>query len=163
MNAANVLTASAVRDPRKAAIVLESDAPVATLDCGSGWVEHIAWSPSGEYLATGCGRSLCLWSSTGERLRSFDEQPNTIAGIDWRHDSEELVSACYGQVVFWQPSSSSPKRTSQWKGSMLCLAWSPDGRYVCHGNQVSTVHFWIVATGKELQMSGYPLKVAQLC
>lgn len=105
----------------------------------------------------------CVWSSNGERLQSFDEQPNTIAGIDWRYDSEELVSACYGQVVFWQPSSSSPKRRFQWKGSMLCLAWSPDGRYVCHGNQDSTVHFWIVATGKELQMSGYPLKVAQLC
>lgn len=157
------LLASAGQDGKVLLWTPESDAPVVTLDCGSGWVEHIAWSPSGEYLATGCGRSLCLWSPTGERLQSFDEQPNTIAGLDWRYDSEELVSACYGQVVFWQPSNSSSKRRFQWKGSMLCLAWSPDGRYVCHGNQDSTVHFWIVATGKELQMSGYPLKVAQLC
>jgi WD40 repeat protein len=46
---------------------------------------------------------------------------------------------------------------------MLSVAWSPDARYLCHGNQDSTVHFWIVATGKDLQMSGYFLKVAQIC
>jgi WD40 repeat protein len=154
--------ASAGQDSKVYLWTPESEAPFATLDCGSGWVEHIAWSPSGKYLATGCGRTLCLWSDQGELLQSFDEQPNTIAGIDWRHDSEELVSACYGQVVFWRPASSSPKRTLEWKGSMLCVAWSPDGRYLCHGNQDSTVHFWIVATGKELQMSGYPMKVAQI-
>ncbi|QHN02665.1 WD40 repeat domain-containing protein [Granulicella sp. WH15] len=141
----------------------EGDAPFASLDCGTAWVEHLAWSPSGRYLATACGRTLRLWSNKGELLQSFEEQPNTIAGIDWRYDSEELVSACYGQVVFWKPSSSSPTRTFEWKGSMLSIAWSPDAKYLCHGNQDSTVHFWIVATGKELQMSGYPLKVAQIC
>jgi len=160
---AQELLASAGQDGKTNLWSPESDAPVATLDSGTAWVEHLAWSPSGHYLATACGRSLRLWSTKGELLQSFDEQPNTIAGIDWRFDSEELVSACYGQVVFWKPSSSSPTRIFEWKGSMLCLAWSPDARYLCHGNQDSTVHFWIVATGKELQMSGYPLKVAQIC
>jgi WD40 repeat protein len=45
---------------------------------------------------------------------------------------------------------------------MLYVALSPDGRYLCHGNQDATVHVWLTATGKELQMTGYPLKVAQL-
>ncbi len=46
---------------------------------------------------------------------------------------------------------------------MVSLAWSPGGRYLCYGNHDATVHFWVVTTGKELQISGYPLKVAQLC
>lgn len=157
------LLASAGHDGKVALWTPEGDAPISTLDCGASWVEHLAWSPSGEHLATACGRLLRLWSCGGELLRTFDEQPNTIAGIDWRADSQELVSACYGQVVFWSPFGSSAKRTFEWKGSMLSIAWSPDGRYLCHGNQDSTVHFWIVATGKDLQMSGYPLKVAHLC
>jgi WD40 repeat protein len=103
-----------------------------------------------------------LWSATGDLLRTFAEQPNTIAGVNWRADSRQLVSACYGQVVFWSPDASESVKTFHWKGSMLSLAWSPDGRYLCHGNQDSTVHFWVVAKGTELQMSGYPLKVAQL-
>lgn len=157
------LLASAGQDGSTMLWSPESNDPVSVLHCGNGWVEHLAWSPSGRYLATACGRSLQLWSSEGGLAQTFEEQPNTIAGMDWRSDSEELVSACYGQVVFWKPSSSSPARTFEWKGSMLCIAWSPDARYLCHGNQDSTVHFWIVATGKELQMSGYPLKVAQIC
>jgi WD40 repeat protein len=157
------LLASAGQDAKVHLWAPESDAPVATLDCGTAWVEHIAWSPSGEHLITGCGRVLRLWSTKGELLQTFEARPNTIAGIAWRSDSEEMVSACYGQVAFWDLSSSSPKRIFEWKGSMLCLAWSPDGRFVCHGNQDSTVHIWIVATGKELQMTGYPLKVTQIC
>lgn len=157
------LLASAGQDGKVNLFTPQSDTPFAVLDCGTAWVEHIAWSPSGSYLATACGRTLRLWSTQGELLQNFDEQPNTIAGVDWRYDSEELVSACYGQVVFWRPSNSSPTRTFEWKGSMLSIAWSPDACYLCHGNQDSTVHFWIVATGKELQMSGYPLKVAHIC
>jgi WD40 repeat protein len=156
------LLASAGQDGKVALWTPEDDAASHTLDCGTSWVERLAWSPSGKHLTTACGRILRLWSRDGELLQTFDKQPNTIAGIDWRADSQELVSACYGQVVFWTPADSSPKRTFEWKGSMLCIAWSPDGRYLCHGNQDSTVHFWIVASGKELQMSGYPLKVAQI-
>src|SRR5262249_54425640 len=36
------------------------------------------------------------------------------------------------------------------------------GRYIATGDQDSTVHFWIMKTGKDLQMSGYPTKVREL-
>jgi WD40 repeat protein len=45
---------------------------------------------------------------------------------------------------------------------MLALAWSPNGRYIATGDQDSTVHFWIVKTGEDLMMSGYPTKVKEL-
>ncbi len=49
-----------------------------------------------------------------------------------------------------------------WKGSILTLAWSPDGRYLVHGDQDATVHFWVLASGKDYQMWGYPTKVREL-
>jgi WD40 repeat protein len=45
---------------------------------------------------------------------------------------------------------------------MLVLAWSPDGRYIATGNQDSTIQFWNIASGKELQMWGYPAKIREL-
>lgn len=135
---------------------------VKELPCGAAWVEHIAWSDSGRLLATAAGRKLTLWSSEGERLLEYPDHPATIAAIAWRRGAEELVSACYGQLQLWAPDSPRSTRALAWKGSMLSLAWSPDGRYLCHGNQDATVRFWILATGQDLQMSGYPTKVREL-
>jgi len=138
------------------------DRSVRELPCGAEWVEHIAWSDNGRLLATAAGRKLKLWSSDGELVREYPDHPNTIAAITWKRNAEELVSASYGQLQFWVPDSSKRVRSFSWKGSMLSLAGSPDGRYLCHGNQDATVHFWIVKTGKELQMWGYPTKVKEL-
>jgi WD40 repeat protein len=140
----------------------DADSAIKILDCGDEWVEHIAWSPSGRYLATSAGRNLKLWDKEGEVVRTYPDHPNTIAAIAWKEDSDELVSACYGQVQLWQPAEAKSHRTFSWKGSMLSLAWSPDSRYLCHGNQDATVHFWVVKSGKELQMWGYPNKVREL-
>ena len=138
------------------------DGLVRELECGAEWVEHIAWSGGGRLLATAAGRKLKLWTKDGEFVREYPDHSNTIAAIAWKIEAEELVSACYGQLQFWTPDKSEVVRTFSWKGSMLSLAWSPDGRYLCHGNQDATVHFWIVKTGKELQMWGYPTKVREL-
>jgi WD40 repeat protein len=138
------------------------DGLVNELDCGAEWVEHIAWSENGRLLATAAGRKLKVWTKDGTLVQEYRDHPNTIAAIAWRSGSEELVSACYGQLQFWTPDDSRAQRIFEWKGSMLSLAWSPDGRYLCHGNQDATVHFWIVKTGKELQMWGYPTKIREL-
>ncbi|HZY74221.1 MAG TPA: hypothetical protein VFE22_14030 [Edaphobacter sp.] len=138
------------------------DGLVSELDCGAEWVEHIAWSDNGRLLATAAGRKLKVWTKDGTLVQEYPEHPNTIAAIAWKAGSEKLVSACYGRLQFWESDSPEAQRTFEWKGSMLSLAWSPDGRYLCHGNQDATVHFWIVKTGKELQMWGYPTKVREL-
>jgi WD40 repeat protein len=45
---------------------------------------------------------------------------------------------------------------------VLVVAWSPDGKYIATGDQDSTVYFWIVQRGQDLQMYGYPTKVREL-
>jgi WD40 repeat protein len=138
------------------------DGLVKELRCGAEWIEHMAWSDNGRLLATAAGRKLKVWTKDGELVREYPDHSNTIAAIAWKAGVEELVSACYGQLQFWAPDKPEVLRTFLWKGSMLSLAWSPDGRYLCHGNQDATVHFWVVKTGKELQMWGYPTKVREL-
>jgi WD40 repeat protein len=138
------------------------DGLIKELNCGAEWVEHLAWSDSGKYLAIAAGRKLKVWDTSGELIREYPDHSHTIAAIAWKADSEELVSACYGQLQFWSPEEAQALRTFSWKGSMLSLAWSPDGRYLCHGNQDATVHFWIVTSGQELQMWGYPTKVREI-
>lgn len=131
-------------------------------DGGAAWVEYVAWSPSGRYLASGAGRKLRLWSPEGELLHEYPDHPSTIGDVVWKPSTDDLTSAGYGVLYFWSPESSEAVRKFEWKGSMLKIAWSPDGKALCTGNQDATAHFWFVATGKDLQMSGYPTKIREL-
>ncbi len=132
------------------------------LDGGAAWVEHLAWCPVDDVLATSAGRKLRLWDAEGRLLREYPPHTSTIADIQWKPRSRELASASYGCVSIWTPDRGEPLRRFEWKGSQLVLAWSPDGRFLATGDQDCTVHFWIIRTGEDLQMSGYQRKVREL-
>lgn len=133
-----------------------------SFDGGAAWVERVAWCPTADVLASAAGKKLRLWDPAGTLLREYPAHPSTIADIQWKPGETLLASAAYGQLALWRVDQAEPVRQFNWKGSMLALAWSPDGRYVATGDQDCTVHFWIVKTGEDLQMSGYPTKVREL-
>lgn len=142
---------------------------LASIDAGAAWVESIAWerdNGAGPRLATAAGRKLRLWSKDGELRREYPEHPSTIADIKWIFVGDDrkplLASAAYGQLALWDVHSDNAVKKFEWKGSILALAPSPNGRYLATGNQDSTVHFWYVKNGEELHMSGYSTKVREL-
>ena len=134
-----------------------------SLDGGAAWVEHLAWSDGEKpMLASAAGRKLKLWSAVGDLVRECPDHQNTISGIQWKPRVTQLASIAYGGVTLWDPQQSEAVRRLEWVGSSLVIAWSPDGKYIATGDQDSTVHFWIMSTGDDLQMSGYPTKVREL-
>ena len=140
---------------------------------GAAWVERLVWRPDGALLASAAGRKLRVWTPDGKLAREFAAQPSTIADIAWvspafvpgapRPAQPILVAAAYGGITLWTPEQEEPLARFAWQGSSLVLAPSPDGRYIATGDQDASVHFWIVADGHDLQMSGYPTKVRELC
>lgn len=133
------------------------------LDAGAAWMEKVVFSPDGRYLAGAAGRGVRLWRPDGELVWEATGHGSTVADLAWRPgSSKELVAAAYGGLTFYGPGGPDPVRNFEWKGSTLKIAWSPDGRHIATGDQDATVHFWIRATGEDLQMWGYPTKVLQL-
>ena len=134
-----------------------------SLDGGAEWVEHLSWS-GGEkpILASAAGRKLKLWNAGGDLVREYPDHQSTVSGIQWKPHARQLASIAYGGVTLWDPQQSEAVRRLEWKGSSLVIAWSPDGKHIATGDQDSTVHFWIMSTGEDLQMSGYPTKVREL-
>ena len=134
-----------------------------SLDGGAAWVEHLAWSDSEKpILASAAGRKLKLWNDVGDIVREYPDHQSTIYGIQWKPRERQLASITYGGVTLWDPQQSEAVRRLEWKGSSLVITWSPDGKYIATGDQDSTVHFWIMSTGEDLQMYGYPTKVQEL-
>ena len=157
------LLASAGQDGKARLWDVETGEEKAVLAGGAAWVEHVHWHPEADRLASAAGKKLRLWSSDGNLLREYPDHAATIADLAWRPQTGELSSATYGGVALWRPEQVEPVRRLEWRGSVLKLAWTADGARLAHGNQDATVHYWALASGKDLEMAGYPMKVRQLC
>ncbi|MCO5166259.1 MAG: WD40 repeat domain-containing protein [Planctomycetes bacterium] len=140
-------------------------APRGVLEGGGRWVEHLAWSPVADVLATTAGKTLRRWSAAGELQRSFPAHPSTLTGVAWLASRfsgrEELAASHYGGVTLWGAGAEAVRRY-EWKGSMVSLAVSPDRKHVACGCQDRSVHVWIAASGEDMQMSGYAVKPREL-
>lgn len=137
-------------------------AQIAEMPGGTSWVERVAFSPAGDWLVSAAGRKLRLWDSSGQLIREYADANSTITDIKWRHDGAQFAISAYNGLVLYDPLEAEALRRFEWQGSTLTLEWSPDGKYIATGDQDSTVHFWITATGKDLQMWGYETKVLEL-
>ena len=155
--------ASAGQDGKIRLWDMKSGEATHSLDGGAAWVEHLSWSGGQKpILASAAGRQLKLWNAVGDLVREYPDHQSTISGIQWKPHVRQLASIAYGGVTLWDPQHSEAVRRLEWRGSSLVIAWSPDGKHIATGDQDSTVHFWIMATGDDLQMTGYPTKVREL-
>jgi WD40 repeat protein len=125
---------------------------------GAGWVEHVAWAPSGGRIATAAGRKVRLWSSDGAPLVETEPLGSTVSGLSFRDDGTALAAIVYGAVNIWPFVPGAKPKRFEWKGSLISLAWSPDAKVIACGSQDGSVHFWRLASGRDSEMSGYPFK-----
>ena len=141
-----------------------SGTQIAAIPAGNAWAEHLAWSPSGEWLAIAAGRILTLWHCDRGIVHVLPSHRSTLSALAWRPDSGVVAAAAYGGVVLWDPITGTSTGSLPWKTSMLSLAWSPDNRWVVAGTQDLAIQVWPLpfSEGEELAMSGYPGKVREL-
>jgi WD40 repeat protein len=144
---------------------------VRELTAGTGkgdWCEHAQFSPDGKLLATTAGRTLRVWTSMGEPVFEATAHDSTIAALAWRPDSAGVATGCYNGAQLFRAKSGvwerDPYEELRWKGSIISLSWSPNGRYVAGGSQEATIQFWKLPyrVGEELFMSGYATKIREL-
>lgn len=128
-----------------------------SVESGKGWVEHVAWSSDGRWLAASKGRRVHVYDAEGREAWRSDEHPSTVSAIAWS-GGRELATACYGRVTFFEAASGDQRQELAWKGSLVSLVLSPDGDVVACGSQDKTVHFWRRSTEEDSMMSGYAEK-----
>lgn len=131
------------------------------LDPGRGWVENLAWSPDGNWLAASISRRVHVYGADGHEAWCSSEHPSTVSVIAWS-DTEEFATACYGRVSFFDGSSGAIRQKLEWKGSLVSMVLSPGGDVVACGSQDNSVHFWRRSTAQDSMMSGYPGKPSAL-
>ena len=128
------------------------------------WINALAWSPEESVLAIGSGKRLTIVNTAGEVLFDFQDQPSTVTDIAWSIDGSRVGISAYGGVGWHDVSGprSGRRKRFDWKGSLLALKVSPDGKWACAGAQDSEVHLWKLWSGKDLSMRGYPSKIEKI-
>ena len=131
------------------------------IEVGSDWVEHVAWSPDGQRLAASCSRQVHAYGADGVKTWQSPDHPSTVSAIAWS-GAEELATACYGRVTFFDASTGELRQKLEWMGSLVSMVMSPDGEIVACGSQDNSVHFWRRSTEQDSMMSGYSAKPSAL-
>ncbi len=131
------------------------------IDVGSGWVENVAWSPDGQWLAASCSRQVRAYGADGGEVWRSDDHPSTVSAIAWSR-AGELATACYCRVAFFDVSTGELRQKLEWQGSLVSMVLSPNGDIVACGSQDNSVHFWRRSTAQDSMMSGYPAKPSAL-
>ena len=134
---------------------------IRAIDVSNDWVEHIAWSPTGNWLAASSARQTLVYDLEGNEVWRSDDHPSTVSALAWASE-EELATACYGRVSFFRLPAGEVRQQLEWKGSLVSMALSPDGDIVACGSQDNSVHFWRRSTSQDSMMSGYPGKPSGL-
>lgn len=138
--------------------------PIWEASQGRDWMEFLAWSPDGSYLACAGGSAVQVWDRDGHRVNRLERFGSTVSGLAWRSDGKAIAVASYGVVQVFALGEDVPTAALVWKSSFVSLAWSPDGRHIAAGTQENSVVYWQapLGDGEPLQMSGYASKVKQL-
>lgn len=136
---------------------------VAAIDHGDTWVEHIAWHQHSDRILTAAGKQLKLSAVDGTLIRQFDDHKSTIADVSFNPASPDLfATSSYNGARLWTLKQSNHKRLFEWKGSLLNIAYSPNGKVLAAGCQDGAAHIWLLPSGDDLFMNGYQTKVREL-
>jgi len=129
------------------------------------WVAAVA-AHTGEGLrAAAVAKEVHLFDAKG--VRAVLAHAATVEAIAFNPKGKRLAAAHYDGVSLWwtaapaKGQAQTPKRLA-WKGGHRMVSWSPDGDYVLTATQENDLHGWRVADGKDMRMSGYPVKVRSL-
>ncbi|MEL6494185.1 MAG: hypothetical protein AAFQ41_03560 [Cyanobacteria bacterium J06623_7] len=137
---------------------------IATLDNAPSWIDKLAWSPIGNYLAFSVGRYVQIWSAdTQAVVTTLPFEDSSVLDLAWRPSGEEIAIAGNGGVKVWSAKDwdSDPYLIDMPTASIF-ITWSGDGKYIASGNLDKTItvleygipHPWVIR--------GFPGKVVNL-
>lgn len=128
------------------------------------WIEHVAWSPDGKYLAAAGGKEVMVMDQEGTLRGVFVHPQSSVSAILWKKDGSLLAIGGYGSVQLVNPKTRVTEEVLEWPNSLISLSWNRDGKYLAAGTQDCRIQFWKLPhiPGRELQMSGYATKIKSM-
>ncbi|KAF2094877.1 WD40 repeat-like protein [Rhizodiscina lignyota] len=120
-------------------------------------IKTLAWSPLGNFIATGAGdKTLRIWNPEKNQVKNSTELKGHEGGIErvaWNPIKEaELASVSSdGVVKFWDVRSRGVVWEQKFEGGGLTLAWKPDGQELVLGTKNASQNDILIPISRKTQ------------
>jgi YD repeat-containing protein len=128
---------------------------------GRGWVDHLAWSSDGAYLAIAAGKAVHVVATTGESVAELSTK-STVDALAWLPGLPTLITAGFGGAYVHDIRERKAPVELDWPGALLSLAPSPDGKVIAAGCQECALQLWDWPSGRPSEVTGFDTKVRSL-
>lgn len=115
----------------------------------SGQTYSVAFSPDGNYLVAGCGKTPKIWQKSGSSwnlMQSLSDGSGWVWDVVFSPDGKYIASASgSSEIKIWKKSGSSfyaEKTLYGHSSGVNTLNFSPDGKYLASGSSDKTVRIW---------------------
>ncbi|AFY84932.1 WD40 repeat domain-containing protein [Oscillatoria acuminata] len=124
---------------------------VATLEGHQDRVLGIDFSPDGQQVISGSGDGMAiLWSKTGERLRTFRADKNSLNSVTFSPDGKRIATAGGDSAVaggdstvkLWNLEGKLVRSIGEHQGEVYSVSFSPDGEQIATASHDKTVKIW---------------------
>ena len=120
-----------------------------TISAHLGWVTAVAYSPDGQWIASGgADNKIKLWTTTGTVLRQFLGHTDDITNVRFTPDSQRIISSAKDNTVrVWDATTGSLLHTfATGTSDVNGIALSPDGQHVASVSNDLMIRFWNTTT-----------------
>ena len=125
------------------------------------WVEVATYHEAKELYAFAVGKTVTV-KSKDSILGYFSDHSSTITGLAFSPNGDEIAVSHYDFVTIWSIEGNVKPRRLAWKGSLIQVSWSPNGRYIVASTQDREIHIWDLISGKDYRFGGFKGKVKNI-
>ncbi|CAE7068610.1 unnamed protein product [Rhizoctonia solani] len=127
-----------------------------TLTGHRGAISALAWSPDGDYIASGSGGAMQLWD-TRTRRRIFDQlttSPNPVTSVGFSPNGRIIAATSGNIITVWEleidKGQNNQKTLEGHTRFTTSTAFSSDNELIASGSKDATVRIWSNQTGKTI-------------